>query len=130
MKGFSLIELLVVVIIIGLLSAIALPLWLTQANKAKTAEAYTTLRAANQAQLLYFLQHNAFATNANDLQAGIALESPNYVYAVTGSVTAGDTEAHPKGWLVPGFRGCVFAQPTDKPAIEAGGLGQSPPPCE
>ncbi len=42
-EGFSLIELLVTVIIISILSAIALPSFLNQANKARQSEAQTLL---------------------------------------------------------------------------------------
>ncbi|WP_338826626.1 prepilin-type N-terminal cleavage/methylation domain-containing protein [Neomoorella thermoacetica] len=44
-KGFTLIELLVVITIIGILSAIALPKFLSQADKARIASAKATLAA-------------------------------------------------------------------------------------
>jgi len=45
-QGFTLIEILVVVIIIAILSAIALPAFLNQANKAKVSSAKTLSAAA------------------------------------------------------------------------------------
>ena len=44
-QGFTLIELLVAIIIIGILSAIALPAFLKQVNKAKEVEAFTRIRS-------------------------------------------------------------------------------------
>lgn len=130
MKGYTLIELLVVVIMLGIAVAIALPICLLFVNRAKSAEASGNLRAANSAQLLYFLRYETFAPDADTLEAGIPSESTNFIYRVTGNDQVGDTEAQPKGALIVGYRGCVFAATsTGNGTIVSGGLGQSPSPC-
>jgi type IV pilus assembly protein PilA len=67
--GFTLIELLAVVVIIGILSAIAIPTYIGQQDKAKDAAAMAQLRSAATSQQLYYLDQNAYAANATDLEA-------------------------------------------------------------
>lgn len=62
-------ELLAVVVIIGILSAIAIPNFIGQQDKAKDAAAMAQLRTAATSQQLYYVDQNAYAGNATDLEA-------------------------------------------------------------
>ena len=83
-KGFSLIELMIVVAIIAILAAIAIPNFMRFAMKSKTAEATTNLGAIRTAQEAY--------------------RSENDVYLECASV-GGGADATPVVWLgdIPGF---------------------------
>lgn len=83
-KGFSLIELLVVIIVIGILSAIALPSFLNQANKAKESEAKTYVGSMNRAQQAYYIEKSSFATGVTQLGLGISTQTENYTYSIQG----------------------------------------------
>jgi len=53
-KGFTLVELMIVIVIVGILSAVALPNFLNQTGKAKASEAKTlTASAAKEAQVAW-----------------------------------------------------------------------------
>lgn len=82
-SGFTLIELLVSIVIIGILASIALPSFLSQANRAKQSEAKQNLGSLNRAQQAYFTENSRFVNdNAKfgELGVGIPLETTNYSY--------------------------------------------------
>ena len=63
-KGFTLIELMIVVAIIGILAAIAIPNFLRFQAKSKQSEAKTNLGGIFTAEISYFGEHNFFGNFA------------------------------------------------------------------
>ncbi len=66
-KGFTLVELLVVVLIIGILSAIALPQYQKSVYKARATEMQMMVRALNTAQEAYYLANGEYADSFDKL---------------------------------------------------------------
>ncbi len=67
-EGFSLIEILVVILIIGILAAIAIPSFVTQKDKASDAGAKSYARHLQTAQEAYFIDNSTYATTLARLQ--------------------------------------------------------------
>ena len=65
--GFSLVELLVVVLIIGILSAIALPQYEKIIEKSRATQALIFLRNIADAQKVYFMENGTYARKFSDL---------------------------------------------------------------
>ncbi len=63
--GFTLLELLVVVIIVGILASVALPQFTKATRKARASEAVATVGAYLTAELAYYQEHSFFE-NADD----------------------------------------------------------------
>ena len=85
--GFTLIELLVVVLIIGILAAIALPQYQKAVERSRMAEAIQVLGDYANAQSIYYMQHNEFAEDLDNLNEGdITLPTPGDAFDVDGGV--------------------------------------------
>jgi len=59
-KGFTLLELIIVVIVIGILASIALPRFIRVAERARIAEAKSILDALRSSQMRYLAQWNTY----------------------------------------------------------------------
>ena len=69
MKGFTLIEIMVVVVILGILAALVAPQVIEQIDKANRVKAETDIRAIDQALTMYRINHFKYPTTDQGLQA-------------------------------------------------------------
>ena len=65
--GFALLEVLVVVLIIGILSSIALPQYQKAVQKARLTEAVQVLKVLGDAEQVYYDTYNRYTTNLDEL---------------------------------------------------------------
>lgn len=61
-KGFSLIELLVVVVIVGIIAALAVPALQKGIRSAENGSTFATLRSISSTQIQFYSQNNRFGT--------------------------------------------------------------------
>jgi type IV pilus assembly protein PilA len=113
---------LVVIIIIGILSAIALPAFLNQAAKARQSEAKQTLGALNRGQQAYRLENAQFSASIANLALGVSTDTNNFGYsaAFSSAGAAGDGQFS-SGSVTGGFGNYtqIFANAKDTQAVRA-----------
>lgn len=71
-NGFSLIETLVVVLIIGILTAVALPQYQKAVAKSRAAKAVSLLKDILTAQQIYHTTYNRYATDLSELDIQVS----------------------------------------------------------
>lgn len=108
-KGFTLIEVLVVVLIIGILTSVALPQYQKSVHKARAAQALIDLKAIVDAAQVYYATFNKVPASLDDLDVTINNDWYDFTIASYWSVYA-----HPKKDFYPTFEwaGILNERPT------------------
>ena len=79
--GFSLMEVMIVVVIIGILAALAYPTLEKYLKRARQTEAKTNLSAIYTAQKIYFTLHQSYAEDINELDLNMVQGEP-YTFTI------------------------------------------------
>ena len=89
-KGFTLIELMIVVAIIGILAAIAIPNYLNYQCKAKQSEAKSNLGSIAKCEEAYMSEYDVYSSDLNEI--GWATKgTARYDYTVVGTANTAFT---------------------------------------
>jgi prepilin-type N-terminal cleavage/methylation domain-containing protein len=95
--GFTLVELAVVIVIIGVLAAFGVPRFIKSVERSKAAEAFEYLASVRTSQERYQAQYGTYATNVTDLDI---VSSPPKYFTVPTAFTAADTSDLQSSWTL------------------------------
>ena len=85
------VELMIVVIIVGILAAVAIPLYTTNVKRAIRTEAEATMGAISSAERIYKSENNVYTsatTGQVDTLLGVSVVDPHYFAAACYNVTS------------------------------------------
>ena len=94
--GFTLVELTVITVLIGIMAAFALPRFRAAVERSKAAEAFNYLACIQAAQERYHTHRGTYADDLSDLD--IKLTTPKY-FSI-GSIRAGGTGSLEDSWTL------------------------------
>jgi type IV pilus assembly protein PilA len=95
-KAFTLVELAVVIVIIGVLAAFGVPKFLQSVEKSKAAESFNYLSAIQSSQERYLAQNGVYASAISSLDVTL----PNPQYFTVGSVTPTTSSTGTPDWTL------------------------------
>jgi prepilin-type N-terminal cleavage/methylation domain-containing protein len=88
-RGFTLIEVLIVVLIIGLLAVLVVPRYFGQNERGYVSEAVAMLSAIRQAEVSYYLENAAYTATLASLDIDTSMSTKfTYAGSTTGTSTA------------------------------------------
>lgn len=112
-KGFTLVELLIVVTIIGIIAAISIPAYLGQQTRAARTEAYKNLEALRLMEEQFFAENASYTTDiTNDLPGFQTGQFPRFTYAATIDVALTTPVAVPYDGATAAQTNCFVATAT------------------
>jgi prepilin-type N-terminal cleavage/methylation domain-containing protein len=95
-KGFTLVELAVVIVIIGVLAAFGVPRFLKSVERSKAAEAFAYLAAVRSSQERYQAQNGIYSSDITSLD----IKASNPKYFTVGTIAAGSTTSLQDSWTL------------------------------
>lgn len=127
--GFTLIELMIVVVIIGIISMIALPSFQSSMTKGKRSDAKSTLMDASSKMEQFYLDNKTYTTTMTNLGFGSPADSPEGYYVISAQAATAGCPIASCYVLVATAQGAQ-ANDTDCPTLTYSSLGvKSPAAC-
>jgi len=95
-SGFTLLEIIIVIIIVGVLASLALPRFFSTVEYSRSTEALASITAVRQAMERCYLQRNGSYANCNaftalDLQDPATSPNAHFTYGISGTSATGYT---------------------------------------
>jgi len=90
-KGFTLVELIIVIVIVAILSIVAVPMYRGYTQRAMASEGKTLLGSISSAQKVYFAEFGTFYSASGPVDSVLDVDSRSNKYFVNWSVTGSAT---------------------------------------